>query len=81
MSEEVMDRLFEPFFTTKEDGTGLGLSISYGIIQAHGGEISVVSQEGEGTKFTVRLPLEQPGEDRGRDQQRADVAVPQAASS
>lgn len=81
MSEEVMDRLFEPFFTTKEDGTGLGLSISYGIIQAHGGEISVVSQEGKGTKFTVRLPLEQPGADRGRDQQRADVAVPQAASS
>jgi two-component system, NtrC family, sensor kinase len=51
--------IFEPFFTTKAvgEGTGLGLSISYGIIEKHGGTIDVRSVEGQGTCFTVRLPL------------------------
>ena len=53
-------RIFDPFFTTKEGGlgTGLGLSIVYGIIQKHQGSISLESQEGEGTRFTIRLPLD-----------------------
>jgi signal transduction histidine kinase len=54
---EVQARLFEPFFTTKEHGSGLGLSISFGIIESHGGEITVMSQVGEGTTFTIRLPV------------------------
>ncbi|MEE8391073.1 MAG: GAF domain-containing protein [Anaerolineae bacterium] len=53
---EMLPRLFEPFVTTKEKGTGLGLSISYGIIQAHGGEITVTSRVNVGSTFTVLLP-------------------------
>ena len=57
--EEAIDRIFEAFFTTKEvgKGTGLGLSISYEIIHKHQGEISVESEIGKGTTFTVRLPV------------------------
>jgi signal transduction histidine kinase len=58
MSEAVRQRCFEPFFTTKaEHGTGLGLSIVYGIVTRHGGEIEVWSRLGEGSRFTVRLPI------------------------
>jgi two-component system NtrC family sensor kinase len=60
MSPETQSRLFEPFFTTKEYGSGLGLSISYGIIEAHHGQITVMSEVGVGTTFVILLPLEQP---------------------
>jgi two-component system NtrC family sensor kinase len=56
---ENLTRIFDPFFTTKEvgKGTGLGLSISYDIIKKHGGEITVASEAGKGTIFTVQLPI------------------------
>ena len=58
MTDEVRQRCFEPFFTTKgESGTGLGLASVYGIIQRHGGEISIHSEVGKGTTFSIRLPV------------------------
>jgi two-component system NtrC family sensor kinase len=58
MSEEVQKHIFEPFFTMKkESGSGLGLPITYGIITKLGGRIEVQSKEGEGTTFTVLLPI------------------------
>lgn len=59
MSEETLAHLFEPFFTTKPEGSGLGLCISYNIIEAHHGQITVVSQEGKGTTFSILLPVTQ----------------------
>ncbi|MDV6030903.1 MAG: PAS domain S-box protein [Phycisphaera sp. RhM] len=57
--EEHLERIFDPFFTHQETakGTGLGLAISHGIIEDHGGTIDVESHVGEGTSFTVTLPL------------------------
>ena len=59
---EILPKIFDPFFTTKEvgKGTGLGLSIVYKIVEQHGGQISVDSAPGVGTKFTVVLPLSPP---------------------
>ncbi|MDR2209897.1 MAG: PAS domain-containing sensor histidine kinase [Spirochaetaceae bacterium] len=56
---ENMSKIFEPYFTTKEEGTGLGLTLVFKIIREHRGEISVTSREGEGTCFTVTLPIPQ----------------------
>jgi signal transduction histidine kinase len=69
MSPEVQKRIFEPFFTTKPEGkgTGLGLSVSYGIVQTHGGTLTVHSSPGAGATFRLSLPA------------CADAGVPGAA--
>ncbi len=56
---ENLQRIFDPFFTTKPvgHGTGLGLSLSYGIVQKHGGRLTVDSRIGEGTRFNIVLPV------------------------
>ena len=53
-------RIFQPFFTTKATGTGLGLAVVKRIVEAHGGEVTLGSAEGQGTTFTVRLPRPSP---------------------
>ncbi|MEP6951559.1 MAG: 7TM-DISM domain-containing protein [Ginsengibacter sp.] len=57
--QKVLDKIFQPFFTTKPtgQGTGLGLSLSYDIIKAHGGEIKVGTDDGEGAEFIIQLPI------------------------
>jgi two-component system NtrC family sensor kinase len=57
MGPDDLAHLFDPFYTTKPSGTGLGLSISYDLIAQHKGEIQVASEPGQGTTFTIQLPL------------------------
>lgn len=63
IAEENLSRIFDPFFTTKAagQGTGIGLAVCAQIIHAHGGSIAVQSQPGEGSTFTIRLPLHDEG--------------------
>jgi signal transduction histidine kinase len=57
--QKILDKIFHPFFTTKPtgQGTGLGLSLAYDVVKAHGGEIRVETKEGEGSEFTIQLPV------------------------
>jgi len=57
--EENLDKLFSPFFTTKAKGQGLGLPVCKRLVEAHGGTISVESKVGQGSTFTVKLPLQE----------------------
>ena len=59
--EDHLDKLFYPFFTTKKHGSGVGLSMAKKIVDSHRGLIDVRSEPGNGTEFTVRLPLVEPG--------------------
>jgi signal transduction histidine kinase len=64
MAQDLLNRVFEPFVTTKapRDGTGLGLSVVYRIVQDHGGQISIDSLPGRGTRVLLSLPGAAPGE-------------------
>jgi len=78
MPEELVNRLFIPFVTTKasKTGAGLGLAVVYGIVQRHRGFIDVTSTIGEGTTFSVYLPVvETPGESTGGDSRRPNTGA------
>ncbi|MCD4657135.1 MAG: PAS domain-containing protein [Planctomycetes bacterium] len=68
MSEGTLNKIFDPFFTTKraKGGTGLGLSIAYRIIEEHKGKISATSNFGEGTTFTIRIPIRKKSQESTR---------------
>ena len=59
IDQDKIERIFDPFFTTKEvgKGTGLGLSVVHGIVESHGGSMTVQSESGKGSTFVVLLPL------------------------
>ncbi len=57
MDKEEASRIFDPFHSSREGGTGLGLAIAHSIVSSHGGTITVMSEKGKGTEFTVRLPV------------------------
>ena len=57
IAAEDLDKIFDPFFTTREQGIGLGLSTTYGFIRQSGGDIQVKSIRGQGTTFTICLPV------------------------
>jgi len=82
MSPETARRVFEPFFTTKgPQGSGLGLSVVWGIVTRHGGAVEVDSRPGEGSTFTLRLPVARslpeppPGSAHARPSRPARVLV------
>jgi two-component system sensor histidine kinase AtoS len=58
MSDETLARIFDLFFTTKPQGTGLGMAIARSVIDLHGGELTIHSVVGQGTRVTARLPLD-----------------------
>jgi PAS domain S-box-containing protein len=74
ISEENLKHIFDPFFTTKEvgEGTGLGLSICYGIVQEHGGTLYAKSKPGDGTTFTVEIPIVQ----EQKSDEQVELTVP-----
>ncbi|HJV36868.1 ATP-binding protein [Geomonas sp.] len=59
---QILEKIFTPFFTTKAQGTGLGLPICHRLIAQHNGRLSVISEDGKGTTFTVELPAYRPAE-------------------
>lgn len=81
MSPEVMSSIFDPYFTTRElgEGTGLGLSVVHGIVSEGGGDISVDSQVGNGSTFTIVLPLCKGGADRHIIKHREEKPLPQGS--
>jgi signal transduction histidine kinase len=77
INPEHLSKIFDPFFTTKEvgQGTGLGLSISYGIIEKHGGSIQVDSKPGEGSTFSMMLPVTAPPSETNEPADQATAVI------
>ena len=73
-----LSKIFDPFFTTKPEGkgVGLGLAVLYGIVQAHGGDVTVQTKVSEGSTFTVSLPLEPPENNHSAPAAHTSAGVP-----
>ena len=80
---EILKKIFDPFFTTKQpgQGTGLGLSICFGIIEEHEGKILATSTMGEGTTFTIDLPVLRQSQERVPGRRDAGVDAPVRAAA
>jgi signal transduction histidine kinase len=78
MSDETLSRAFDLFFTTKPAGTGLGMAIARSVIDLHGGELTIVSVLGQGTRVRVRLPVDGPAPADGRSQAASDSGSPRS---
>ncbi len=76
MAKETMDKIFDPFFTTKRvgEGTGMGLSVAHGIVEQHGGFVTVESTLGQGTAFNLYFPVIKGSE--GRPETRTMASLP-----
>ena len=67
ISEEHAEEIFDLFYTTKPSGTGLGLALSQKIVERHGAELTVHSEEGEGSTFVIALPIPTEGNKTTQD--------------
>lgn len=68
MSEATLARVFDLFFTTKPEGTGLGMALARSVIERHGGDLSINSEVGRGTRVVVRLPIDPASSDGGEEE-------------
>jgi len=73
--DDIRSKIFNLYFTTKKDGSGIGLAMTYRIVQLHNGQLDVESQMGEGTTFTLRIPVTSPPETKLRGQMEAGAAT------
>jgi signal transduction histidine kinase len=71
MSEATLARVFDLFFTTKPQGTGLGMALARSVITRHGGQLTINSEVGQGTRVLIRLPIDPPPTDRAADEATA----------
>jgi PAS domain S-box-containing protein len=73
--DDIRSKIFNLYFTTKKDGSGIGLAMTYRIVQLHNGQLDVESQMGEGTTFTLRIPVTSPSETKLRGQMEAGATT------
>ena len=73
--DDVRSKIFNLYFTTKKEGSGIGLAMTYRIIQLHNGQVDVESHLGQGTTFTLKIPVASPSEAKFRGYLETDAAT------